>query len=84
LREVSVREISRFGKAEEHLKIRIASVDGNGSVIDAVAFFAKGSLARHTEGLGSGSRVNILGHIERDTFSRKSPVRLRLLDIKVV
>lgn len=81
LQNVSVREISRFGKAREHLKLKISSTESNGQV-DAVTFFAKGALARTAEDLAQGSRANILAHLERDTFSRNSPVRLRLLDIR--
>ncbi|MHB8660902.1 MAG: single-stranded-DNA-specific exonuclease RecJ [Minisyncoccota bacterium] len=83
LREVSVREISRFGKGEEHLKLKIHSPEMEQS-IDAVTFFAKGSVARAAATLARGSHVNILAHLERDTFSRGNPVRLRLLDIKIV
>lgn len=83
LREISVRDISRFGKSEEHLKIKLSSTDDARTTIDAVAFFAKGALARTAESLGKGSRVNALVHLERDTFSRGTPVRLRLLDIKI-
>ncbi|MFA5942344.1 MAG: single-stranded-DNA-specific exonuclease RecJ [Candidatus Paceibacterota bacterium] len=82
LRDVSVREISRFGKAHEHLKLKIDAPDSNES-IDAVTFFVKGALARTVEKLGSPSRASLLVHLERDTFSRGAPVRLRLLDIKV-
>jgi single-stranded-DNA-specific exonuclease len=82
LRDVSVREISRFGKAQEHLKIKMDSHDGKS--VDAVTFFVKGPVARATETIGRGSRVNLLAHLERDTFSRANPVRLRLLDIKCV
>ncbi|MHB0865869.1 MAG: single-stranded-DNA-specific exonuclease RecJ [Minisyncoccota bacterium] len=81
LREITVREISRFGKNEEHLKLKIDVREGKGSV-DAVAFFAKGALARTVAELEPGSGAHILAHIERDTFSRGNPIRLRLLDIK--
>ncbi len=84
LREVTVREISRFGKGEEHLKIKIGSADGSGRNIDAVMFFVKGSLARVAETLHAGRQIHILAHLERDTFSRGNPVRLRLLDIKII
>ncbi len=83
LREVIVQEISRFGKAEEHLKLKIVSMEGD-SIATAVAFFAKGALARVVNALPDGGRANILAHLERDTFSRVNPVRLRLLDIKLV
>lgn len=81
LREVVVHDISRFGKSEEHLKLKIQSGD---ETIDAVTFFAKGSLARIAETLLKGSVVNLLAHLERDTFARGTPVRLRLIDIRLV
>ena len=84
LREIIVREISRFGKGEEHLKLKITSIDGTGRSIEAVTFFVKGSIARAAEKLSAGSRVNLLAHLERDTFSRGNPVRLRLLDIRLI
>ena len=83
LREAVVSEISHFGKGEEHLKLKIGSPYGN-TAIDAVTFFIKGSLARSVAALSLGSRVNILAHLERDTFSRGNPVRLRLLNIRLV
>lgn len=83
LREVVVREISRFGKGQEHLKLKISS-DTNNNQIDAVTFFAKGTLARSANALLPNGRAHILAHLERDTFSRKNPVRLRLLDIRLV
>lgn len=83
LRNVSLREISRFGKAEEHLKLKI-DVDDGRRTIDAVTFFVKGPVARTTSTLARGTLVNLLAHLERDTFSRGNPVRLRLLDIRVV
>ena len=82
LREVEVREISRFGKAQEHLKLKIARENGN--LLDAITFFAKGALAKHAERLEPGSRVHVLGHLERDMFSRGQPVRLRLIDVRLV
>ncbi|MFA6519324.1 MAG: single-stranded-DNA-specific exonuclease RecJ [Candidatus Paceibacterota bacterium] len=89
LREVAVREVSRFGKAQEHLKLKIEVNDGNES-IDAVTFFVKGAIARTADALVRGSRANLLAHLERDTFSRGNPpqrgpfgVRLRLLDIRL-
>ena len=82
LREISIREISRFGKAQEHLKLQVETNEGRGSV-DAVTFFVKGAIARTAEALTKGSRANLLAHLERDTFSRGTPVRLRLIDIRL-
>ncbi len=79
LRNVLVQNISRFGKGEEHLKIKIAVNDSD--TIDAVTFFVKGATARVASTLTRGTLVNILAHLERDTFSRGNPVRLRLLSI---
>ncbi len=82
LREVLVHEVSHFGKSEEHLKLKIHSE--NGTRIDAVTFFTKGTIARTVENISKGSYVNLLVHLERDTFARGNPVRLRLLDIRLV
>ncbi|MDP2651805.1 MAG: single-stranded-DNA-specific exonuclease RecJ [bacterium] len=84
VREVVVREISRFGKGQEHLKLKFSSVEEPHKTTDAVTFFVKGALARTVETLASGSNANILAYLERDTFSRGNPVRLRLLNIKPV
>ncbi len=81
--DVVVREISRFGKGEEHLKLKIEANDGKEN-IDAVIFFVKGPVKRVGSTLSRGSRVNILAHLERDTFSRNNPVRLRIIDIRLV
>jgi single-stranded-DNA-specific exonuclease len=83
LRNIIVREISHFGKGREHLKLRISSPDGNNK-IDAVTFFAKGTIARAAETVRANDSVTILAHLEHDTFSRGNPIRLRLLDIKLV
>lgn len=80
LRDVVLTDISRFGKSTEHLKIKI-TVPERSQTIDAVTFFAKGALGKMGDAVPKGSRANILAHIERDTFSRTNPVRLRLLDI---
>lgn len=74
LRDVEVLETVRFGKSEEHLKIRIARDFGN--PLEAVSFYAK----RNTAPI-SRSRASLLGNIERDTFSKGQPVRLRLLRV---
>jgi len=80
LRDVTVREVAPFGKAQEHLKIKIA---GDARDVEAVIFFAKGALARTINTLTPNSRMNLLAHLERDTFSRINPVRLRLLNLKL-
>ena len=81
LREVVVREISRFGKGKEHLKLKITSRDKNNN-IDAVTFFVKGDIARVIGKMQPNDSATILAHLERDTFSRGNPVRLRLINMR--
>jgi len=81
LKGVVVREISHFGKGEEHLKLKISSLN-NDDTLDTVTFFVKGAIAHTANSLAPNNRVSILAHLERDTFSRGNPVRLRLLDIR--
>jgi single-stranded-DNA-specific exonuclease len=82
IRDVSIGSVSRFGKNEEHLKVALACTDGR--TLEAVAFFAKGQMSAAAATLGAGGRASILAHLERDRFSRKNPVRLRLLDLRLV
>ncbi len=83
LRNVVVNKISTFGKANEHLKLNIGTETGNRS-FDAVTFFTKGNIARVSKSLTAGNRAHLLAHIERDSFSRTHPIRLRLIDIRAV
>jgi single-stranded-DNA-specific exonuclease len=89
LREMRVRTISRFGKGNEHVKISFVHPDARNTV-EGVAFFAKGSIGKAADTLVGGSAVHALAHLERDTFSRLpaqaggNPIRLRLIDIRVV
>ena len=80
VRQVSVLRVMRFGKGEEHLKIRFGQEDTSVEV-EGVAFFAKRALGRHAEMLSDGDRVNVLAHLERDQFSRGNPLRLRLISL---
>jgi single-stranded-DNA-specific exonuclease len=79
LRDVLVKEVAQFGKGKEHLKLTISSTARD---VQAIVFFAKGALARSINALAPNTRVNLLAHLERDTFSRTNPVRLRLLNLK--
>ena len=81
LRAVVVRGISHFGKGKEHLKMQVVSA--NGKNVEAIAFFAKGNLERVAETITHENRAHVLAHLERDTFSHGSPVRLRLLDMRL-
>lgn len=84
LRDVLVREVSWFGKAEEHLRIRVAhDSDGFSSeTIEAISFFAKRELGKDTQKLMAGKTTTLLANLERDQFTKKMPVRLRLVAVQ--
>ncbi len=65
------------------MKLTLSSKE-NPFTIDAVLFFAKGPLAKIIDSCAPESAVHVLAHVERDTFSRNMPVRLRLLDMRSV
>ncbi|MBU6323497.1 MAG: single-stranded-DNA-specific exonuclease RecJ [Patescibacteria group bacterium] len=79
-REVSVMRVLRFGKGNEHVKIRFAHADSP-VMLEGIAFFAKRALGPAGELLADGDRVNVLAHIERDQFSRNQSLRLRIVSI---
>lgn len=80
-RDVYVHEVSWFGKAEEHLRVRIAEDEFASSMSEAISFFAKRELGADIKKLTAGARATLLANVERDQFSRKSPVRLRIVAI---
>ena len=81
MRDVCVQNVARFGKGSEHVKLLVARA---GEPLSAVTFFAKGAVAKHAEALATGGRAHILAHLERDTFTRGQPVRLRLVDLSLL
>lgn len=82
LNQVFVKEVSWFGKAEEHLRLRILRDEFDEGTIEAISFYAKRELGKACETIVAGERTSILAHLERDTFSRRSPVRLRIVAVK--
>jgi single-stranded-DNA-specific exonuclease len=78
LRDARLREVAWFGKAGEHLKVRIAR---DFDLLEGVAFFAKRELGAGALELKSGQAVSILANLEKDQFTRGQPVRLRILAI---
>lgn len=76
-----VHAISRFGKGQEHLKVELSV---GSERLEAVAFFAKGALAKAADALAEGGQAHILAHLERDAFSRRGAVRLRLIAMRLV
>ncbi|HEX2792763.1 MAG TPA: hypothetical protein VHO23_03555, partial [Candidatus Paceibacterota bacterium] len=80
---VTLASVSWFGKAGEHLRIAIAR--GHEAFpeppLEAIAFYARRDLGRSIDSLSPGAVVSLLAHLEKDQFSRGTPVRLRLIGI---
>ena len=82
LNQVLVQEVSWFGKAGEHLRVRILRDEFGSDTVEAISFYAKRELGKACEKLAAGERASLLAYVERDTFSRRSPVRLRIAAIR--
>jgi single-stranded-DNA-specific exonuclease len=80
LREIKVSNISWFGKGEEHLRLALVRDDGfEEKPLEAIAFFARRDLGPALKTLPNRTHITMLGHLERDTFTRGQPVRLRII-----
>jgi len=80
LHDVKLQKVSWFGKGEEHLRIQIMRSDGfTDEIMEAIAFYAKRELGERCTKLEEGSTISVLGNLERDTFSKGQPVRLRII-----
>lgn len=80
LREVKLARVAWFGKGEEHLRLSLVRDDGfEERPLEAIAFFARRDLGAALETLSERTHVTVLGHLERDTFTRGQPVRLRII-----
>lgn len=82
LQGCAVAQVSWFGKGEEHLRVRVTRDDGfNQAELEAITFFARRELGKSWEKLEVGKPATLLGTLERDTFTRGQPVRMRLVAI---
>lgn len=82
LQNCEVTQVSWFGKSEEHLRLRALRDDGfNRAEFEAITFFARRELGKDFERLEVGKPATLLGTLERDTFTRGQPVRMRLVAI---
>lgn len=80
LRNAQIVSITWFGKGEEHLKLALKRDDPfEDRPLDAVAFYARRDLGKALDSLHERTHVTILGNLERDTFTRGQPVRLRII-----
>lgn len=80
-RNVYVHDVSWFGKAQEHLRVQITEDAFGTGTTEAMTFFAKRELGESIGKLSAGNHATLLAHVERDQFSRRSSVRLRIVAI---
>lgn len=80
IHDVKLQKVSWFGKGEEHLRIHIVRSDGfTDETMEAIAFYAKREFGEQCTKLEEGSTISLLGNLERDTFTKGQPVRLRII-----
>ena len=82
LSHIELSEVSWFGKAGEHLRVKLLRDEFGSDTIEAISFYARRELGSSCDALLVGGRTSLLVHLERDTFSRGQPVRLRIIDIR--
>ncbi len=75
MRDVPVRSVNWFGKANEHLKLQIGQ-------LEAVSFYAKRELGKSLDTLSTQKPITLIANLERDTFSRKKGIRLRIVSLR--
>lgn len=81
LRDVTVRDVSWFGKSGEHLRLRLVpnELSFEGDSIEAISFYAKRQLGAACANLETNQTKTLLATLERDLFTRGQPVRLRIV-----
>jgi single-stranded-DNA-specific exonuclease len=85
LRGVLVQSIGWFGKSGEHIRLRVAPSELNfeEDSVEAISFYAKRQLGTICENISTHQKISLLATLERDTFTRGQPVRLRILKISL-
>lgn len=80
LRGMKLEKVAWFGKGEEHLRLSLVRDDGfETKPLEAIAFYARRDLGPALPGLSTATHVTVLANLERDTFTRGQPVRLRII-----
>lgn len=84
MRNIVLEKIAWFGKGEEHLRLSLIRDDGfTRDTLEAIAFFARRDLGTAPAQLVPNSNISLLGYLERDTFTRGQPVRVRIIALSV-
>lgn len=82
LRNITLKRVAWFGKGEEHLRLALTRDDGfDEQPLEAISFFARRELGEVATKLTERSAVTILGNLERDTFAKGQPVRVRIVSV---
>lgn len=82
--DVRIESVAWFGKAEEHLRLRI----GRGheefpdTPLEAITFYARREFGDMCDRLTPGMNLHVLAHLERDQFTRGQPIRLRIVSLR--
>jgi single-stranded-DNA-specific exonuclease len=78
VRDAMVQSIAWFGKAGEHLRLRLVADEFSQNSVEAISFYAKRQLGTACDKISTGDKITLLTTLERDTFTRGQPVRLRI------
>lgn len=81
LRDIVLHEVSWFGKSGEHLRVKLMEDEFSRTPLEAISFYAKRELGTKCTLLTAGERATVLATLERDQFTRRGGVRLRLIAI---
>jgi single-stranded-DNA-specific exonuclease len=80
LRNAKLISVGWFGKGEEHLKLTLMRDDPfEDTSLSAIAFYARRDLGKSLENLSERTHVTVVAHLERDTFTKGQPIRLRII-----
>ena len=78
--DAKLERVAWFGKGEEHLRLSLVRDDAfEERPLEAIAFYARRDLGTALDTLPDRTHVTLLAHLERDTFTRGQPVRLRII-----
>ena len=78
IKDVYIKNISQFGKDNNHLKVVLA--DDGVAGVEAIGFFMnKENLTRSD--VESGARADVVGSIEKSVFRGKPELRVRVIDV---
>ncbi|MEK7579230.1 MAG: single-stranded-DNA-specific exonuclease RecJ [Patescibacteria group bacterium] len=72
---VSVSKAETFGKEKGHVRLTFAR--DAGTMVNAIEFFSDESV----KNISAGDTITLHATLERDTFTRGQPIRLRIVDV---